>query len=117
MQQTTSFERSINMNMHDVPGADYTGTGTGTGTGTPGSGAGLPTPEGVATGTTESEGGYTASAVSASGGAAPVSLEYWTEHRLAGVPVLFPFSNMLEDAGVDPETCFGSWNINPGGLE
>jgi hypothetical protein len=120
MQQTKSFERSMSMNMHDVPGGDYTGTGTGTGTGTPGSGAGLPTHEGVATGTTESEGGYTgsASAISASaGGAAPMSLEYWTEHRLAGVPVLFPFNNMLEDAGVDPETCFGSWNMNPGGLE
>ncbi|KAL3441029.1 fungal-specific transcription factor domain-containing protein [Aspergillus insuetus] len=120
MQQTTSFERSMSMNMHDVSGGDYTGTGTGTGAGTPGSGAGLPTPEAVATGTTEGGGGYTgpASAISASaGGAAPMSLEYWTEHRLAGVPVLFPFSNMLEDAGVDPETCFGSWNMNPGGLE
>ncbi|KAL2838380.1 fungal-specific transcription factor domain-containing protein [Aspergillus pseudoustus] len=115
-----SFERSISM--HDVPG--YAGTpGSG-----PGGSTSLPTPEGIATGKTgtESEGGFTtasAAAASASGveqmSASAAVLEYWNENRLAGVPMpaLYPFSNMLEDAGVDPDTCFGGWSMNPGGLE
>ncbi|KAL2810910.1 fungal-specific transcription factor domain-containing protein [Aspergillus granulosus] len=120
MQPTTSFER--NMSMHDM--SDYAGTpvsvpGSGS---VPGGSTSLPTPEGIATGTTgtaESEGGFTtASAPSAASMSAPAAaLEYWSENRLAGVPVLFPFNNMLEDAGVDPDTCFGGWSMNPGVIE
>lgn len=40
------------------------------------------------------------------------SHECWDGNHLDGIPVPFPFTNLLEDTGFSLETCFGPWNTS-----